>query len=467
MSPPTFFFSHARQDREMPGKYLTRFFEDLEKKVAQVSGIDLKESTLGKIDSRIEHGNDWDSDLSQGVAQSRTFLAVLTPLYFNRVNCGKEIFVFIKRSAPLQLDRNGALVGVKNLLPIRWLSWEAYTLNTVKDGRIPAILRRIEDVPSDAGGDPDRARLIEVYRKRGLEKLVRSGRRYDQLLEMLALRIRDMPDLQPIDPIHFADASDAFAVDWQTICVPQGNCGTTGIAFAAAAVAGATPRVERGAAEVLAAPPVPSASAAPVVPHPLASIVAFYVTRRSFSRDSVPVDFADQLIALSDDGTARMDPALADLIADVHAAGAAERLTVFHAASSPALPDRPGTLINRLAELSKIGVPTMLIVDSAVWSARQSDPAVATIESVATSSAWGGMTLVAPLDGRAPPTDMPAPLVALGARLVTLPQESGPRVAALRTLFVRARGQCMQVPVEPASGARRVPLLKGVAEARP
>ncbi len=40
---PTFFFSHARQDRETPGNYLRRFFDDLEIKLAQWAGISLQE----------------------------------------------------------------------------------------------------------------------------------------------------------------------------------------------------------------------------------------------------------------------------------------------------------------------------------------------------------------------------------------------------------------------------------------
>src|SRR5260221_14402364 len=101
VEPPTFFFSHARQDREMPGNYLKRFFEDLEKKLAQWAGISLHERQLGTIDTRVQHGEDWDRNLSKGLMHNNAFVAILTPLYFNRPNCGKELAVFLLRHQSL------------------------------------------------------------------------------------------------------------------------------------------------------------------------------------------------------------------------------------------------------------------------------------------------------------------------------------------------------------------------------
>ena len=66
---PTFFFSHARQDRDTPGKYLRYFFDDLEIKLAQWTGVDLQERRLGTIDARVPQGDNWDPDLSGGLAR--------------------------------------------------------------------------------------------------------------------------------------------------------------------------------------------------------------------------------------------------------------------------------------------------------------------------------------------------------------------------------------------------------------
>jgi len=85
-----FFLSHARQDRETPGKFLMRFFEDLELLVAQYSGISLKEQRLATIDTRLQHGDDWDENLSRSLSNDSVLVAILTPVYFNRPNCGRK-----------------------------------------------------------------------------------------------------------------------------------------------------------------------------------------------------------------------------------------------------------------------------------------------------------------------------------------------------------------------------------------
>jgi hypothetical protein len=215
-SLPTFFFSHARQDREMPGNYLSCFFNDLEKKLAQWEGVDLSRTKLGTIDSRVQHGKDWDADLSRGLSENRAFLAVITPLYFKRPNCGKELYTFVVlRNPGFSVDPNGALTGVRNVMVIRWLPEYAYAANRVKDSRIPSILHRIEDTPADDGNDADRTRAIELYRKKGMEKCVTAEPHYGELLDLFAACIRDMQELPPaMGPVSFASIPDAFQYDW-------------------------------------------------------------------------------------------------------------------------------------------------------------------------------------------------------------------------------------------------------------
>src|SRR5712691_10135349 len=157
---PTFFFSHARQDRETPGNYLRRFFNDLEIKLAQWAGLSLEDQKLGTIDARVPHGADWGTDLIRGLSSDKVFVAILTPLYFNRPNCGKELAVFLMRSPTLGIDANGALTGAENIIPIRWLPENAYAANTIKGSLIPPILRLIEDTPADDGRDPERTESI-------------------------------------------------------------------------------------------------------------------------------------------------------------------------------------------------------------------------------------------------------------------------------------------------------------------
>jgi len=159
---PTFFFSHARQDREQPGKYLLAFFEDLELKLAAWAGVNLGDkSRLGTIDERVPHGDNWDDDLSSALSTDNAFVAILSPLYFNRPNCGKEVAVFLFRSPGLGIDSNGSLTGVENVMPIRWYPEAAYSINGIRDSLMPKILRLVEDVPAATPGNPERRRAIE------------------------------------------------------------------------------------------------------------------------------------------------------------------------------------------------------------------------------------------------------------------------------------------------------------------
>src|ERR1700730_1441063 len=283
---PTFFFSHARQDREMPGRYLEKFFEHLEKKVAQYAGVDLDVKRLGTIDRRIPHGEDWDKKLSDGLTNNKAFILILTPLYQARENCGKEFAAFALRSPNLGIDSNGALTGVLNVLPVRWLPEEVYYANTKKDSLIPPILRRIEDTPADDGRDPERTEAIRRYRKKGMELCVNPDfePRYAELLSLFALSILHMNDLPSATGVSFATAHNAFADDWRQYF--SGPAATV--------------------------PPGPFA--VPVAPRALKSVVVFYVTRRPFTRDPSPADFADQLITNPGSDT---DPELAGLLVDI------------------------------------------------------------------------------------------------------------------------------------------------------
>lgn len=438
---PSFFFSHARQDRETPGNYLRCFFDDLEIKLAQWAGVNLEDRRLGTIDARVPQGDNWDSDLSRGLRNDKTFVAILTPLYFNRPNCGKELGVFLLRDPGLGIDRNGALTGVRNVMPIRWLPDNAYAANTGKDSLIPPILRLIEDTPADDGRDAERTQAIERYRKKGMEKCVKVEPHYGELLDLFVARIRDLPTLPPASEVSFATANDAFKYDW------VGH-----FRFAGAPVA---------------PPSTPPLPVAPVVPRALASIVAFYVTRRPFTPDSNAVDFADQLVAEALPGApAPADPVFNALLADVRAAGVAEGFTVFHAAANPVVPASPEPLLARLASLSESRVLTALLVDPAVWPGPPADAPAAAVENIIRSGSWTGPVLLPTLDARAVNVDEVVAACSLPQRLVALPPASEARVAALRRAFVDARGRVLRMSTDQAPDAERVPVLKGVGAER-
>ena len=432
---PTFFFSHARQDREMSGKYLEKFFEDLVARVAQYSGVDLKVQQVGTIDREVLQGADWDRELSVPLGSDRAFVAIFTPVYFNRENCGKELYGFLMRSRNLGVDSDGALTDVENILPIRWLAEEVYYGNTQKDSLIPAILRRINDTPADPGGDPDRTNAIERYRKKGMEGCVQVEPHYQELLKLFALRIRSLVTLPPAKGLSFSSLNNAFSYDW------TGHFG-----------AGRNTNI---------APQQPPET---VEPRALQSVVAFYVTNRFFTVDPITVSFADRLIAQPAPGVpSSTDPSLSALLSDVRIAALAEGLNVFHAAAQQAVPTESEALVNRLTSLNDLGVLTALFVEGAVWpNAPESSPSSAIIENIIRSSRWTGPVILPSFGEAAVSVDRLIQDHDLPPRVVALSAVRDERVTALRRAFVDARGRMLTMSMGKAGVADTIPILKGV-----
>lgn len=431
---PTFFFSHTRQDRMMHRKLLERFFEDLTAEVAQWAGADLEVESIGTIDREVLQGADWDRELSGRLSTDKAFVAIMTPFYFKRANCGKELYGFLLRSKKIGIDVNGALTDVENVLPIRWLREEAYQANTLKDALIPPILRRINDTPEDPGGDADRTKAIQDYRRKGMKNCVMKEPEYTALLELFALRIRDLVELPAASDISFATLEDAFKYNWKQH-------------FAASAA------------------PLPDSSVKRVAPLPLASVVAFYVTNRPFTTDPHTVSFADQLIAEpSPSADTSSDPLFDALLADVREAGFADRFTVFHAASNPVVPTDSNALLDRLASLSDDLVLTALVVDPKVWPGTAAlTPGAAVVEEIIRSPRWVGPVILPSLGTDTIDVDKLVKALDLPPRLVALSQASEERVATLRRAFIEARGRLLRkTPADAAPIAEPLPVLKGV-----
>jgi hypothetical protein len=435
---PTFFFSHARQDRELSrNNYLDKFFDDLEARVASLAGIDLGRVRVGTIDRKvILQGANWDATLSKGLSGNKAFVSLFTPLYFTRESCGKELFVFLMRSQGLGIDSNGALTGVENVIPIRWEIKEAYYNNTETNSVIPAFLRLIHDRPADAGGNSALTDAVKFYYEKGMQRCIAYEPHYSELLDSFALRIRALMDLPEASGVSFAAAQDAFTYDWKSHCSRAGTA-------------------------TVSAPPVALAQSVPL--KPLSSVVAFYVTRRSFTPDRTPVDFADLLVAEPlPGGTSSTDSGFSALLADVRAAGIAEGLHVFHAAAEPAIPVTAKPLLDRLASLSAERILSFVIVDSNVWPATPNGPGAIAIEEIVRSPSWTGLVLISPVGTPSAHLDALVSQLGLSPRLVVLPQSSDARVSVLQRAFVDARGRVLSGSVENSPGAERVPLLKGV-----
>ena len=429
---PTFFFSHARQDTERTGNYLKKFFADLEDRVADFSGISLKETRLGTIDVATAQGENWDATLTGALVNNKAFVAILTPLYFNRPNCGKELAVFLLRHPSLGVDQNGALTGVTNVLPIRWLPELAYASNGGKDSLVPPILSLIEDTPAEDPRDRERSNAIRRYRTKGMARCVNVEPHYTELLDMIALRLRDMQPLPPGAPPTFASARNAFTYDWR--------------------------RHFGGASE-------PAASAAPpepVAPQPLSTVVVTYVTNRSFTRDPQQVDFAETLIAETPVGAAAAgDPFLRGLLSDVSTAAANEGLHVFHAALDRPQEFSPASLVSHLAGLSASKVMAALMIDSDIWPRAARGP----LDDVIGSTEWIGPVLISGPEAGAVDADETIASRALRRRVFVVPSAPAERVAALARAFVVTRGDLLRAGTS-SSAAEPLPVLKGVGPTR-
>jgi hypothetical protein len=76
-SLPDLLFSPCASGPEDAGQIPELFFKDLGSKLAQWAGINLSDTKLGTIDSRVQHSHDWDTELSRGLSENRAFLAII------------------------------------------------------------------------------------------------------------------------------------------------------------------------------------------------------------------------------------------------------------------------------------------------------------------------------------------------------------------------------------------------------
>lgn len=410
MAEPTFFFSHARLDTEAPGNYLSRFFEDLELRISQLA--QQGQPPFGTIDRRIPHGADWDGVLSNALRHNNAFLAMLTPTYGQRINCGKELGAFLLRSSTLGVDGAGQLTGVSNVLPIRWMSRELYAANNENDALIPRAIRRLEDVPAESSGDPVRARAIQQYRRYGMESfLFKRSRSYSVMLDLLAQRIVNFPTLPPnAGAVEFATAIDAFKHDWAAHFPSQ---------------------------EPPQSAAVPPAAIRASALRPLDTVVVFHFTARVYQPSVVSSDFAAVLVAEPDaDPKAVTDPVFASLLSDLRAAGFEEKISLFNAVSPS---DR---LELDLKSLSKRGVLVLVVLDQAVAPA---DP----LQHVLRSTAWRGAIV---RTAQAGPTSV--------AGEYELPEDRQERRALLSKILVSLRGVALRAGDSRTADAETLPLLK-------
>lgn len=442
---PTFFFSYARRDADATvSPVLKKFFEDLQDTLEKRTPGLPEGSHLGTHDRRVGQGRDWDSDLSRGLRSNKALVAVATPAYFSRENCGKEIAVFARRDEKVRLDEDGSLRDATNILHIRWYEDAAYEHNRVKDAVVHPVLRKITWTPAETG-QPDRAKAIKRYRDKGMERCVKPGREYyKELLGVFAQSIKDMPEL-PEAPFNVAwnDIVSAFSLGWSQ--VPP------------------LPTVHFAAAT-----PVPAqASVAP--PSGPADVIVFYLTRRLLFIDTRIVSFADRMV--DEPGWRCSAPPISQepylgVVQAVQQACLQERLNDFHCASAPQIPVTSDVLIDRLAALSEKNVIVALAVDPALWlgSAAPDGAARTVIDEVAKSTRWHGPVLLPVVDDQDTGLNFPALLQGkdLSRVVAVLPRGKEQMVDSLRSQLIRERGRITRASRDPVTDEdQRPPVLQG------
>jgi hypothetical protein len=444
-APPTFFFSYARSDEEVPSLKLSQFFEDLQKTLVQRTAGLPPGIRLGTHDRRVAQGADWDDELSRGLKTNKALVAVATQPYFSSKNCGKEIAVFARRHPAARLDGDGALRHASNILHIRWLDDGGYALNRVKDAALHPLLRKVTWTPAEDGRSA-RTKAINRYRDKGMELCVKPARDYYvELLRAFADSVKNMPDLpEATFPVAWNSIQSAFEAGWGD--------------------------VDREHSDGASAEAVPLA---PVTPSGPADATVVYITRRALFLDPRAPAFADRLVdepswrrSLVPDAA---EPFLAVLQA-VQQAMLLEHLSGFHCACEPQVPARSDALIDQLAALTERNVLVALAIEPAIWLGENvSDETRTVLDDIVKSERWGGPVILPTLRDDVRTAGFAARLAEKNVprSITVLSGNIDGTIAALRSAFVRERGRIMQTSRSTViADDERLPLLRGPGSAQ-
>ena len=107
------FFSYARRDDKAVNGLLSRIREKLEVEIQAYAGEDELEVFQDTDD--IDPGDDWNRRLREAIDSAAFFIPVLSPFYFNRPQCRKELDIWLSnyRSS----DERRRIIPIK-ILPL-------------------------------------------------------------------------------------------------------------------------------------------------------------------------------------------------------------------------------------------------------------------------------------------------------------------------------------------------------------
>jgi FxsC-like protein len=190
-----FFLSYARGHDDA---YVEQFFDDLSQEIRRRTGIPPNEP-VGFLDTRnLALGTRWPEELTAALAICQVFVAIYSPRYFARANCGKEWAVFAARMRAYE-EATGRHPDL--LLPVLWVPQPA----------VPAVAGDIQFLDSDLG---------QTYLDRGLYRMLRIRRFEDEYQEFLArlgdkmLQLTDQHVLPPAAPVDLEAVPNPFPPDW-------------------------------------------------------------------------------------------------------------------------------------------------------------------------------------------------------------------------------------------------------------
>jgi hypothetical protein len=199
---PHFFLSYSQGDTDA---YLHQFFEDLRKRVANISGMAInfetdpdREEKLNEIGFRdrtgVKTGQDWMANIGAALQRAGALVCVYSPNFFSRRQtkqfCGREFTAFSMRNRDIRYapgtgadDEKFQLQGARNVLPIVWLK-----LSHLQNQKLPPyVVRLIKwSLDSESISAAANARYLKV----GMRRItITGGATYDDIVDFLAERI--------------------------------------------------------------------------------------------------------------------------------------------------------------------------------------------------------------------------------------------------------------------------------------
>jgi hypothetical protein len=95
------FWSYTRQDDELDGGRILRLAHKLRAEFALLTGAELE---LFVDRDGIEWGDAWRSRIDEALAATTFFIPIITPRYFERPECRRELLAFIGHARSLGLE---------------------------------------------------------------------------------------------------------------------------------------------------------------------------------------------------------------------------------------------------------------------------------------------------------------------------------------------------------------------------